>query len=144
MLKRCRFIYFQGNKLIRNFSKCNVYTKIRLFKAYCSTIYTSHLWFRYKQATHKKITVAYNCIFRILLNIPRFEDGQSYSASGMFARNNVKNFTALVRHSIFNFIDRLSTSCNNVINHLVSGTQTTVIFTSSIWAHWRHLLYTYL
>ena len=142
IFKRCRFLYFQGNKLIKNFINCSLNTKIRLFKAYFSNIYTSHLWFNFKNASYRKINVAYNCILRIFLKIPRFSDGHSYSASGMFSSHRVKNLSSLIRGAIYNFICRLSESTNHVIYYLVSGRETDVLYTSRIWSHWRKCLYT--
>ena len=142
--KKCRFIYFQGNKLIKNFKNCTLNTKIRLFKAYCSTIYTCNLWIKYKTSTMNKINVAYNSILRILLGIPRFSNGESYSASTMFVNHNLKGLRALIRHTVYNFIDRLNTSSNNIIKYLVDGVHTNTIYASRIWSHWRHILYTFL
>jgi len=38
-----------------------------LFKAYCTTIYTAHLWSSYKKSSMQKLQVAYNDAMRILL-----------------------------------------------------------------------------
>ena len=74
-----RKLYAQANMLCRRFSMCSVPVKISLFRAYCTPLYTAHLWCRYKQGSIKKLTVAYNDSMRLLLRAPR-----SSSASQMF------------------------------------------------------------
>ncbi len=53
--------------LARKFYMCTVDVKIALFKAYCTSFYTSHLWCSYSKAKMKKLQVAFNDAFRILL-----------------------------------------------------------------------------
>ena len=75
----CRRLYAQANMLCRKFSMCSVPVKISLFRAYCTPLYTAHLWCRYKQGNIRKLTVAYNDSMRLMLRAPR-----SSSASHMF------------------------------------------------------------
>ena len=49
--RQCRRLYAQANMLCRKFSMCSVPVKISLFRAYCTPLYTAHLWCRYKQGT---------------------------------------------------------------------------------------------
>ena len=58
--------------------------KVELFRAYCTPLYTAHLWSRYKKSSMKKLTVAYNDAMRMLLRIPRHS-----SVSKMFADVNI-------------------------------------------------------
>ena len=66
-----RKLYAQGNMLCRKFSMCSVPVKISLFKSFCTPLYTAHLWSRYKQASIRQLTVAYNDCMRLLLRAPR-------------------------------------------------------------------------
>ena len=42
--RQCRVMYAQGNILLRKFHMCNYSTKLILFRTYCSSLYTAHLW----------------------------------------------------------------------------------------------------
>ena len=77
--RQCRKMYAQANILARKFSMCSEAVKITLFRAYCTPLYTAHLWSRYKRASFQKLQVAYNDAMRILLKRPRWS-----SASAMF------------------------------------------------------------
>ncbi len=39
-----RMMYMQTNMLLCKFSFCSDEVKVSLFKAYCTTLYTAHLW----------------------------------------------------------------------------------------------------
>ena len=45
--QQCK-LYGQANTLLRRFSKCSSDVKVSLFKAFCTPLYTSHLWCNYK------------------------------------------------------------------------------------------------
>ena len=84
VVNNCRYLYAVGNSLIRKFWYLNLTVKLKLFKIYCGDGYSGQLWSNYSAACISKVTTAYNTILRRLLNIPRFQDGVSYSASAMF------------------------------------------------------------
>ena len=69
----------QGNALIRKFYMCTENVKIALFKSYCTTLYTSILWCKYRRKSLQKLCVAYKNIFRKLTHKAR-----DCSASHMF------------------------------------------------------------
>ena len=69
-----------------------------------------------KKATFSKIRVAYNNAYRKLLGLCRRS-----SASEMFVMNNISNFEALIRKSIFAVKTRLSNSDNTIICTLQSS-----------------------
>ena len=71
ILRQRRKLYAQANTLCRKFSMCSIPVKISLFKAYCTSLYTAHLWCRYKQESIRKLTVAYNDSMRLLLRARR-------------------------------------------------------------------------
>ena len=84
--RQCCKLYAQANMLARKFKKCTD-VEIALFRSYCTSLYTSHLRCSYSVAKMKKLQVAYNDAFRILLGYPRWT-----SASHMFVSSNV-NFS---------------------------------------------------
>ena len=52
--RQYRMVYAQSNMLIRKFGMCSSYVKVALFKAFCTPMYTAHLWWRYKNSSIKK------------------------------------------------------------------------------------------
>lgn len=141
IIRQNRQLYSQGNSLIRKFHMCTKEIKIMLFKTYCSSMYTVQLWWNYKLGTIRKLYVAYNNIFRLLLGIPRFNNNVNYSASHTFVSNEVSNCASLIRKLVYRFITRLD-SCNNALTAmLVGGVDCDTFFTSKIRKHWRSLLY---
>jgi len=89
---------------------CLELTKIVLFKAYCTPMYGCQLWSSVFQYSLKKLKVAYNDGFRLLLNEPRW-----YSASTLFVYHTVPTFDALFRKLIY----ALWKSCHKCVNSLV-------------------------
>ena len=61
MLERCK----KGDKIVPGIYVPNVWTPY----------YGVRIWARYNSATLRKLNVAYNKMFRKLLNIPRFKTG---------------------------------------------------------------------
>ena len=133
ILRQCRQLYAQGNVLTRKFYMCSNTVKVHLFRTYCSSLYTSQLWWCYKNATIKKLHVAYNNAFRMLMNLPR-----GCSASGMFAMNNVSSCQAIIRNLVFRFKNRVDSSENLIIKSVLSSD---IRWQSRIRLHWMKLLY---
>ena len=79
MYRQCCKLYAQANTIARKFTFCSTQVKVALFKAYCTPLYTAHLWSSYKKSSMQKLQVAYNDALRILLKVPR-----GVSASQMF------------------------------------------------------------
>ena len=136
-MRHCRFLYAIGNGLIRNFYMCSNNVKIKLFQSYCCNIYTGQLWYKYKASTMNKVKVAYNTMFRMLLNVPRYQNGSNYSASGLFAQHCVVSFQALLRKLIYSFEVRVSLAENKVLRYF---SDTNVRFRSELWEHWSRQL----
>ena len=107
IMRQCRQLYAQGNALARRFHMCSDNVKVTLFRYYCSSLYTSQLWWKYRVNSIRKLYVAYNNAFRMLFRLPR-----DCSASGMFAVNNVMSCPALVRKLVFGFYKRVNSSQN--------------------------------
>lgn len=60
---QCCILYAQANMLARKFYMCSDHVKINLFRAYCTSLYTSPLWAKFKKGSMHKLQVAYNdCI----------------------------------------------------------------------------------
>ena len=79
-MRQCRQLCAQCNALARRFYMCSDNVKVTIFRSYCSSLYTSQLWWKYKVSSIKKLYVAYSNAFRMLFRLPR-----DCSASGMFA-----------------------------------------------------------
>ncbi len=80
IMRQCRQLYAQGNALARRFHMYSDIVKVTIVRSYCSSLYTSQLWWKYRVSSIKKLYVAYNNAFRMLFRLPC-----DCSASGMFA-----------------------------------------------------------
>jgi len=134
--RQCRKIYGQANVLVRKFGMCSAYVKVALFKAFCTPLYTAHLWRSYSKKNMQRLIVAYNDGMRLLLKQPRWS-----SASQMFVNVGVPTCTALIRNFIFRYMCRISVSENRIIQALAHSNFSSVRFTSRLWRHWRTCLY---
>ena len=133
IFRQCRSIYARGNMLIRNFSSCSAGVKILLFKTYCTSLYTAHLWSNYTLASLKKLAVAYHCVLKMLLNVPRW-----YSNSTLFVNVGVPSFQELHRRYIFGFKSRVECSENQLIACINDHNRTNP---STLFKLWEKLLY---
>jgi hypothetical protein len=71
--RQCRQMYVQGNTLIRKFHMCSIDVKVRLFKTFCSAMYTPHLWWNYTKTCIRKLYVAYHTVLKIFLGFSKFD-----------------------------------------------------------------------
>ena len=133
IMRQCRQLYAQGNALARRFHMCSDNVKVTIFRSYCSSLYTSQLWWKYKVNSIRKLYVAYNNAFRMLFMLPR-----DCSASGMFAVQNVMSCPALVRKLVFGFYKRVKASQNAIVQAICASD---IWWKSSIRANWNKLLY---
>ena len=101
MLRQMRLLYCRSNRLIRMFDKCNQNVLIELCRSFCTTFYCLYFWTQHKKAKFSKLRVAYNYVYRKVFGLERRS-----SASEMFVLNNISNFEALMRKSIFAFTAR--------------------------------------
>jgi hypothetical protein len=53
ILRQTRMLYAQGNILLRKFHMCSLNVKSTLFKTYCSSMYTAHLWWNHSKMIKK-------------------------------------------------------------------------------------------
>ena len=106
--------------------------RIELCRTFCTTFYCPCFWSVHNKATLSKIRVAYINVYRKLLVLCRRSSG-----SEMFVMNNISNFQALIRKSIFAFKTRLS----NLDNTIICTLQSSWVITDTIWKVWRDKLY---
>ena len=105
-------LYKQSYMIANNFSHCSKATKIILFKSFVSNIYLSSIWLP-NRANMRKIKVAYNNAYRILMKYKRRN-----SASLMFLYDNVNNLTIKLRKSYNSLHQRIRNSRNSLIVQL--------------------------
>uniref|UniRef100_A0A8C6PWR0 Reverse transcriptase domain-containing protein n=1 Tax=Nothobranchius furzeri TaxID=105023 RepID=A0A8C6PWR0_NOTFU len=134
--RQCGKLYMQANTLARNFGMCSDPVKVSLFRSFCTPLYTAHLWCNYSKVVMKKLQVAYQDAFRILMKLPRWT-----SASHMFVVSNIPTFHALLRLFMYKFICRLSLSANAVVRALPSLTYSDTRYSSVLFKHWNNCLY---
>ena len=115
------------------FHYCTVDVKLLLIKSYCTSFYCGYLWSDYKASTFSKLRVAFNNVYRRVLGLPPWS-----SASGMYATHNIENFEALLRKTLYGFVQRLENSSNKIIASLIKSR--TVRFVD--WHCWISRLYT--
>ena len=133
LARQCRSLYAQGNALKHKFHMCSVPVKLKLFKTFCYSLYTAHLWWNFTVNAMRKVHVAYNDAFRFLMNLSR-----SCSASGMFANYDVLSFKALLRKLIYKFILRVE-GCSNPL--IVALRNSDYRMSSKIRKFWQDCLY---
>ena len=69
---------------------CSIAVKNTLFRAFCTPMYTCHLWWNYTAHSFHKLKVAFNNSFRMMHNLPTY-----CSASEMFTVNRVADCIVL-------------------------------------------------
>lgn len=136
--RQCYKLYAQANTIARKFSYCSTRVKVALFKAYCTPLYTAHLWSSYKKSSMQKLQVAYNDAMRILLKVPR-----GGSASQMFVSVGVTTLKALLRNLMFKFMQRLDESTNSIMVALSNPLVSCYRYTSRLRVHWLKCLYVF-
>ena len=69
MLTQFRNLYTKPNRILL-FNCCSTDVKLALFRSYCACFYCTYLWTHYKKSTHSKLKVAFNNVYRRILNLP--------------------------------------------------------------------------
>ena len=128
ILKQMRMLYCRSNRLVRLFNKCSKPVLLELCSTFCTVFYCPYFWTQYKKTTFSKIRVAYNNVYRKILGVSR-----RASASGMFVSNDIPNFEAFLRKSIYSFTTRLLSSSNK----LICAIEQSWIMKSVIWKTWE-------
>ena len=99
--RQVRSLYCSANQLKSAFSQCSFDVKNLLFKSLCTNFYGSHLWSKYLKSSFHSIRVANNDCYRMLHNLPRYT-----SARELQFINHIPTFKALLRKTLYNFINR--------------------------------------
>ncbi len=68
MYRQRRVLCAQADILVRKFHTRSDAVKVKLFRAYCTPLYSTRLWVKFKKASFQKLQVAYNDCMRILMN----------------------------------------------------------------------------
>ena len=105
ILRQRRKIFAQGNSIIRKFHMCSQDVKLTLFRSYCSSLYTAHLWVNYKKVTINKLYIAYHNILKLFLGVSKLEHNRPICAT-----LNVKYCPALIINLIYKFMNRITIS----------------------------------
>ena len=100
-------IYSRCNMLKRNFKHCRKDVKMELFRTYYIILSLSHLWCKFRKASHSRIKLAYNNIFCSFQGVNR-----SDSVSNLYVENNMH---CLEHQLIFGFYKCIMNSTNRFI-----------------------------
>ena len=120
------------NIVSRKFSKCSPDVNCTLFKAFCTNMYCSTLWYNCTVTAMKRLRLAYNNNHHRLLGIPKHNN-----ASEMFVQLNIKSFGELMRNNFYCFMNRLQCSSNLILSSICKST---VQLHSNIWTWWYDVL----
>ncbi|XP_063383591.1 uncharacterized protein LOC134677253 [Cydia fagiglandana] len=105
-----RALAVRANMIARRFACSSPAVKITLFRAFCTSFYTSSLWVNYTQKQYSALRVQYNNAFRVLMGLPRY-----CSASTMFAEARVDSFAAIMRKRATSLLCRVRNSTNSIL-----------------------------
>ena len=111
-----RNLYSRGNIIIRNFSKCSEQVKCHLFSSFCTSFYCAPLWHHCTIESLRRMKVAYNRIFRILLGLE-----YRISMSNAFVTRGLNPFIVIVRKLIVSLRKRLLNSENTLVKTIVDS-----------------------
>ena len=131
MQRQLRTFYARSNTILRQFAKCDESVKLVLFSSFCSCYYCPYLWLDMTKHSARILRVAYNNAHRKILKLH-----MRFSASQMFADNNLLNFEALMRKMSNTFISRLISSDNAIIKVLLDN----MVARERMWEYWYSIL----
>ena len=134
IMKRVGKMYAAGNTIISKFKNCNDACKILMFKLYCGNIYGCALWANYNVSSYRRIKVAHNDAFRMLLKERR---GPDHSISRLFVQKNVNNLESVIRTSVYSLVQRIMASTNQLVVALRDGSARAH---SRLWRQWGLVL----
>ena len=118
MMRQRHHLYAQGNVISRSFHMCSIAVKntSKLFRTFCTPMYTCHLWWNYTAQSFHKLKVAFNNAFRMMHNLPTY-----CSASEMFTVNRVADCKAVIRNMVHRFMMRLTISKHLLVRSILSS-----------------------
>ena len=112
---------------------CSIEVKLTLFRSYCSALYTAQLWVNYTKTTMNRLYTAYHNMLKLLIGVSKREHTRPICVNF-----EVPYCPALIRKLVYKFRGRLIKSDNCLIKALCDMS---CFYRSSIWKHWRFLLY---
>ena len=130
---QCRNLYSRGNMIIRNFKHCNDHVKKQLFQSFCTSIYCASLWSSFNVESLRRLKVAYNRVFRILMNLHH-----RVSMSHAFISNRLDPFTVLRRKQVLSFRKRIMSSENLLIKTIVNSLH---FLSSGLTVRWNSIIF---
>ena len=119
--------------LLQKFYMCSTEVKLTLLKTFCSPMYTAQLWWNYTVASIHTLHVAYNNVFRLLQNQPKY-----CNASTVFVEYHVPDSKAAIRNLVYKFMRRLDASYNKLVIAIINSD---IKWQSMIRRHWIKMLY---
>ena len=78
---------------------CSLDVKVKLFKTYCTPLYTAQLWWNYKKVSINKLYRAYHNVFKMFLGVLKFE-----STSTLCVLFNVPCCAAVIRNLLYRLL----------------------------------------
>ena len=69
--RQCRVLNVRGNILCRKFHMCSVPVKLKLFNSYCSSLYTTHLWWNYRKMSVPKLQITFHNILKRYIGLSK-------------------------------------------------------------------------
>ena len=133
ILRQRRQLYARGDVLARKFYMCIDEVKIILFRTFCCSLHTCQLWSNFTQTAIRKINVAYNNVFRMIMKLPR----HSCASNNMFAMCTLPSCPAVIRTSVYRFTIRVDRSANKLLCAVGSSD---IRYHSRIRKHWMSTL----
>ena len=113
--REVRNMFVRTNILARRFSRCSMYVKVALFRAYCISLYDAALWKRYKQGSMHKLSSCYNKCVKIFFNYRRRD-----SMTQILFNLSLPCFKTIVVNSSVVFARCYAKCRNSIIQHLYS------------------------
>ena len=110
IIHEMRNTFARGSMLIINFKHCSEEVKLKLYQTYCNSVYCCGLISVYHQKVIKKLHVAFNKVFKCLMNVHSWS-----SASALFVSMGVDNFSVLRRKLVYSFSRRVCSSSNSFV-----------------------------
>ena len=104
-----RSIYARGNVLANRFYMCTHEVKVKLFKAYCSSLYGLSTCINVSNDSLKKLCLAYKRIFRKLFNFDFINTTQN------MLKLRIDPFQVIQRKLFNGFYNRLNSSNNSIV-----------------------------
>ena len=126
-------IYAQGNSILRKFYMCSIEVKVMLFKSYCTSLYTAHLWTNYSNKALNDFYIAYHNVMKLFIGLPKREHNRP-----LCVNHEIPYGPALMRNYVFKFMCRLERSENSILRTINNSD---CKYESNIRNKWKELLY---